>query len=902
MRAPRQRFWQALLEQRAANRWGNFSWLSLYTLLASANDWLAKLDGGRIIDTRRMRWVAAQRAAGIEPYEPISLPDARCMLLLGDPGEMDPSQYVLLRDLAAVPADALLLMSDIVYPAGDVNAWRDAVYLPYFGLPTSSWDAAKQATEGPTDQVTVPQWPVFATPGNHDWYDGLNGFMYHACGAEPLPPVLYSSAGLGFVQRLTRAAWKEPERPDRAVLDPLRAKAAERWPSRSPPGAMPYQPGPYFAIDIGRVRSGTVNERAALRLVTVDTGVDGSLDVEQARWIRRMLEGPVPKIVITGKPLIVDNSVYDMPINRSSQMKGSDGLPAGLRGLLSETTAERIIATVAGDIHNAQRMVMVGDAIQRGRECTLALHEGEYKRARELEVPPVQVVAGGGGAYLSKTHTTRYGPKDALLLKDEDSHSALDPLPAEAHQRFPSREVSAQRSTRSVGRIAAMVLAAIGSLVAAVALLALWHANVVVGREVTLNDAQLTVWHIAGASFAAVFLLASCAGAISLARRRKWVGFAAVGSVAVVSLLSTLALWDVRWESARLLALGTLIVVSAPVLPFAVPVLGAFPLLRRLVPIRLLIASVLGVVGAVTAKASGATHFTVALIVAVVVAAFGLAIARFLVRKLGDKYNDWTLHSTNKLGRFLYALATMWPILILIVPLVVLARSRLSNGLFDLALLVVLLELGASLAAFVGFLGLALVRSAWSFCPWPAIITTSVLSLVAGVSAGISADAVSAFASPGERVIAGFVIAVGVLFVTSAAVLSIGKEPAPYSDVAKALERRDGVSSKTVRTSALFRTMLIAAIPGVSEIAEASEAPFHKSLLTVTVDFDDIDTRGVRFALYGVDDEREDFSPSPPPHPARTAPGPDEVNARGSFLVDALTVQVPRPGSDRTLD
>ena len=36
--------------------------------------------------------------------------------------------------------DTALLMSDVVYPAGDVNQWADAVYLPYFGLPrTLPW-------------------------------------------------------------------------------------------------------------------------------------------------------------------------------------------------------------------------------------------------------------------------------------------------------------------------------------------------------------------------------------------------------------------------------------------------------------------------------------------------------------------------------------------------------------------------------------------------------------------------------------------------------------------------------------------------------------------------------------------------------------------------------------------
>src|SRR6188472_3240203 len=121
-------FWLHLLRQRSVARWGNFSWFSAKTLLMSINDQVAKSietgQPGSIVDRRRMRWVAQQRDRGVRCEVPIRLPDTKGMLLLGDTGEMDASQYVLVRDLSLVSGalrdvkgiDTALLMSDVVYP------------------------------------------------------------------------------------------------------------------------------------------------------------------------------------------------------------------------------------------------------------------------------------------------------------------------------------------------------------------------------------------------------------------------------------------------------------------------------------------------------------------------------------------------------------------------------------------------------------------------------------------------------------------------------------------------------------------------------------------------------------------------------------------------------------------
>jgi len=76
---------------------------------------------------------------------------------------------------------------------------------------------------------------VLAMPGNHDWYDGLNGFMYHTCGTEPLAEVNYDEAGLTRRQRLAKYSWRSPAPPERERVTTLRADSARLSPRRPGP-------------------------------------------------------------------------------------------------------------------------------------------------------------------------------------------------------------------------------------------------------------------------------------------------------------------------------------------------------------------------------------------------------------------------------------------------------------------------------------------------------------------------------------------------------------------------------------------------------------------------------------------------------------------------------------------
>src|SRR5919202_278515 len=187
--------WEERLAALESRRWQAFSWLSARALLDSVNDRVAKYLGD-LVDPRRQRWVAAQRAAGQDPDTPIEV-DGRSFMIVGDPGEIDASQFAVMPVLEAVdserPTEFLVVLSDVIYPAGEVNDY-----------PTGFYEAFKHYGK-----------PIYALPGNHDWYDGLNGFMWNFCGAEALPPAEYRTSSYSAAERAARALWRRASRPNR---------------------------------------------------------------------------------------------------------------------------------------------------------------------------------------------------------------------------------------------------------------------------------------------------------------------------------------------------------------------------------------------------------------------------------------------------------------------------------------------------------------------------------------------------------------------------------------------------------------------------------------------------------------------------------------------------------------
>ena len=313
------------------------SWFRPSTLWAARNDIVAKhlYDP---VDRARIAWIRLARARAAELGHDEDFVVTRradgpvSFLLLGDPGEGDDSQYAVVPPLLsqADGVDFTVICSDVIYPSGELGDYRTRFFRPYRELDC----------------------PVFAIPGNHDWYDGLQGFMSHLCGIDiPQAPL---EIGPGLRGALARKLWRRTARPDDTVLADMRKGRARTTQACDPP-----QPGPYWAIDAG-----------PLRIVGIDTGVVGSIDAEQAEWLRRVSFGSDrPKILLTGKPLIVNG--HRLP----------DAVGKVVDDIVRDPRARYVMA-IGGDTHNYQRYPV---RLPDGR----TIH---------------YVVSGGGGAYTHATH------------------------------------------------------------------------------------------------------------------------------------------------------------------------------------------------------------------------------------------------------------------------------------------------------------------------------------------------------------------------------------------------------------------------------------------------------------------------------------------------------------------
>jgi len=940
--------------RRREAAWGNFTWLSIGVLLQSANDRVAKLIDPAIVNEERMDIVAGQRAKGINANDPIELKGAKKILLLGDPGEMDASQYVLLRELYATDADTLILMSDIVYPAGNVNAWRDAVYLPYLGLPRFDFKAAVDAwTEdnagaSPQDpdvvvSATVPFWRVFATPGNHDWYDGLTGYMFHACSAEPRPSVLFSGEGLTRQQRIARALWQPSARPKRATLEPLRVQA-ERFRSAAQfyhqyedpftlgdvasVGPVPRQPGPYFSIDA------VLGERRA-RLVTVDTGIDGSVDVEQAIWVRAQLRGAdVPKIVITGKPLVVDQEVGRFPVEGGPWMDPSnetndaiddsrvDEDKVDLRDLIQG--GDGVIATVAGDIHNYQRMILRGDDVVGTAEQSLdeaveqSLAKGDrvvrfgaeggaaVRLPEKPDLPPLQIVAGGGGAYLKETHRVRLDGDGGLALRDKRT-GGTHCVPHGRHTRYPSREESVLLFGNNVRPgVSGAIMSGLGA--AGSAVLFGWLVKGAAG-SVSVGDFVIPAWRMVLGAYGTVavalilvLLFLIVRPALIPSFRRSPVFWA----VSVPSVVAFAVGWWTPFAGVPLLLGGALLAMAIPLLLIAVPLLRAYPSLRRLLPTRTVFA---GLAAGLSYLAAQRPEPALLLLVILAVVGGGYWLLKNGLGAYQNLTRRWAIEGRREGVRAALLVPASWPLLVPAAG-VVFGASALRDAQED--------DLADALAIIAGTELLLATTAAGAVAVvalWKARRTAPIWLL-----AGMGLVTIAGFTFAVLRLEQGTgvwncVAEVGIalwcavgagLVACGLAFWLLGRSALHKGDVEAALKGRDLGGSPTTKSVSLFRILAVSSVPGLGQIAESTQAPFYKSFLLLKLDeiprpdLHEAETSGrqigsgkpvrptlkLEFLAYGVKDERGEAHWGE--HPATNSP-----TGCGSYEIDRVSVLIP---------
>ena len=122
-------------------------------------------------------------------------------IVIGDTGEGDASQHVLRDQLLSVAGRDdvrfVVVSSDVIYPSGEMKDYEAKFWLPFKGISK----------------------PVYAVPGNHDWYDALEGFA--ATFFEPQA----ATSGHPRPNRSRSACDEHDRRPRRGSHQPGRAAA-----------------------------------------------------------------------------------------------------------------------------------------------------------------------------------------------------------------------------------------------------------------------------------------------------------------------------------------------------------------------------------------------------------------------------------------------------------------------------------------------------------------------------------------------------------------------------------------------------------------------------------------------------------------------------------------------------
>jgi Calcineurin-like phosphoesterase len=251
-------------------------------------------------------------------------------LVIGDPGEGDASQHVL-RDqvLTAAARDDvkfIVISSDVIYPTGAMKNYEDNFWLPMKGTHK----------------------PVYAIPGNHDWYDALEAFT--ATFLEPGAARAAIRARVVADNRITTTT--------DARIEELIAKAAFYREQYGVPTG--FQRAPFFDV-----------QTDTFALIAVDTGVARTVDPVQWRWLEVALDEARGKVVmaVLGHPFYAGGAYLatsSVPFTRLHDLLKHHGVPI----------------IMAGDTHDLEYYVEE--------------HAGDGGPQRVQHF-----VNGGGGAYLS---------------------------------------------------------------------------------------------------------------------------------------------------------------------------------------------------------------------------------------------------------------------------------------------------------------------------------------------------------------------------------------------------------------------------------------------------------------------------------------------------------------------
>lgn len=271
--------------------------------------------------------IAPEKIFAVEP-EGVEGEGDFSFIVIGDTGEGDPSQMILRDQLIAAGARPevkfLVLASDVIYPDGKMKDYERNFYLAFKGF----------------------EKPIYAIPGNHDWFDANEGFNANF--------LMHDAAQIALRARLAEDLQTEAITTDRR-FDEITAEAERlRRYYRIKNGL---QRAPFFEMHTN-----------GFSLIAVDTGILRRIDEKQKAWLEQALTraGANFKMVILGHPFYV----------AGKYQAGADESFREIHEILNRYGV---------------RVAMAGDT-----------HDFEFYKTEEAGVGEMlHFVNGGGGAYLS---------------------------------------------------------------------------------------------------------------------------------------------------------------------------------------------------------------------------------------------------------------------------------------------------------------------------------------------------------------------------------------------------------------------------------------------------------------------------------------------------------------------
>jgi hypothetical protein len=241
----------------------------------------------------------------------------------------------------------LVISSDVIYPSGAMSDYEPKFYLPFKGFTK----------------------PIYAIPGNHDWYDALEGFS-----ANFLDPESARVCMLARIQTDNRMTTTTERRIETYIEEAARFR-------REFGVSTGWQRGPFFEVQSKR-----------FALIVVDTGVLRTVDSRQWKWLKAALARARGKftMVILGHPLYAGGRYQGGPEGADAgEWEGQPGFP------LDRSSANEPF----GAVHQLLRKHGV-EVVMAGDTHYFEYYVEKYSAGKETR-SMLHFVNGGGGAYTS---------------------------------------------------------------------------------------------------------------------------------------------------------------------------------------------------------------------------------------------------------------------------------------------------------------------------------------------------------------------------------------------------------------------------------------------------------------------------------------------------------------------